>query len=278
MQGSTTQMISSGSGVLARETLISVASLGTAQLARGGYVAGKVGSPLFFAYDLSDTLQSAGGAFDSLQEGNLAAAGGQAVLVVVAGVGLHASYRETRALLGKSSASATDLAQAADNALSIAHGAGAVPSTGPVQQQLVLAALDLQFVPDTEKLMKALVADVEGAIAANPAMLLELLGEARYAALRQNSGRAAAYFGKGVELTVKRTIEQDALLRSIFTHTGDLRGPNGRFISSVDFIGLEGANKVKLDITTEAQRALKLRKYDKVKVITHHGIGNVQFP
>ncbi len=70
--------------------------------------------------------------------------------------------------------------------------------------------------------------------------------------LREGTNLANASYGKAVERLSARIIQEDKLLNSLFHHTGRARGPNGRFISSPDFIGMEPGRTRLFDVTTEA--------------------------
>jgi hypothetical protein len=61
--------------------------------------------------------------------------------------------------------------------------------------------------------------------------------------------QAPTLFGKAVERAFQRATSGSGLL----THTGQLRGPGGRFISSPDFQGIGGFNGMFFEITTNNQ-------------------------
>lgn len=76
-----------------------------------------------------------------------------------------------------------------------------------------------------------------------------------YRHLIQRTRLAGASYGKLVERLVARYVRDDPLLSSFLLPTGLTRGANGRFVSSPDFIAIEGFNLQRLDITTPRELA-----------------------
>lgn len=109
--------------------------------------------------------------------------------------------------------------------------------------------LDADFVSNTQRVLQNVTNQVTGDILANPSLLRRAVGSENYSHLVRNTARADRIFGFGVENLVARTIRADEGLSSILVRATQ-RGPNGRFIRSPDFIGIEGNQLRLFDITT----------------------------
>ena len=135
--------------------------------------------------------------------------------------------------------------------------------------------------PDTQRVLQSLTDRAVADLAANPRLARDLMSPGSYAQLRNGTGLADASYGKAVERFVARYVQEDELLSSILRHTGRSRGPNGRFISSPDFIGKEAYNLRLLDITTQdaIPRHLSRPGFGRSsEFVIHPGKGTTQFP
>jgi len=79
------------------------------------------------------------------------------------------------------------------------------------------------------------------------------MSQGSYRHLERGTALAAASFGKAVERLVALYVAADESLSAVLMHTGQTRGPGGKFVQSPDFIGKEAYNLRLIDITTPAE-------------------------
>jgi len=127
-----------------------------------------------------------------------------------------------------------------------------------------IAAYDAEFAArqmgafqgyDTKVLLGDVMFRARGMLQENPELMRSLMSEGSYRHILRDTKLAEASFGKAIERLTARIIKEDPQLSRVFIYTGRYRGPNGRYISSPDFIGLEPSRTRLFDITTE--KALK---------------------
>lgn len=123
--------------------------------------------------------------------------------------------------------------------------------------------LGLAYCPKLQAQLQALTDKAVLDIINNPKLVQELMSPGSYMQLAKNTELYGASFGKAVERRVARLIREDSELSRIVEHTGIMRGPNGRFISSPDFTT---KSRGIFDVTTNAQRAEHIARYGTDKI------------
>jgi len=113
---------------------------------------------------------------------------------------------------------------------------------------------------DTRKALTRVVERAEVELSANPQIARRFLTQRQYDHMVRGDRMADAFYGNAVEGLAAEFIEMDPALNEVLSHVGRVRGPNGRFISSPDFFGFEGSRIRLLDITTENQIPVHLRR------------------
>ncbi|HVS37285.1 MAG TPA: hypothetical protein VMS17_17115, partial [Gemmataceae bacterium] len=174
-------------------------------------------------------------------------------------------------------ADAADAGQLAQAEMAAAQDEAAAAETGgtPADTTAVAESLEEQTAAaqtppaatGTQALLQQLTNQAVADLQANPGLAKGLMSQGSYNQLVNNTGLAAATFGKAVERQLAELVQQDPALNQIVTHTGLSQGPNGQFISSPDFTVNEGGVTTIYDVTTPGQVPAHVIRYGNQAVI-----------